>query len=133
MPRRAIVALIVNGLVAIPPARPYERAQRLPHTHDISTDTADPPKFVAVLPLRAGARNAIAYSRQTALDQKRGYPDIAPLRLVASPADAFERVARAVRSMAWDVVAVVPGDLPVEAKRRLSHPVARGLNWRWQL
>ena len=111
----AIVALIVNGLVAIPPALLYERAQQLPHIHDISTDTADPPKFVAVLPLRAGARNAVDYSPQTAIEQKRGYPDIAPLRLAASPADAFERVARAVRSMGWDVVSVVPGDLRVEA------------------
>jgi hypothetical protein len=51
----AIVALIVNSLVAIPPVLLYERVQQLPHIHDVSTDTADPPKFVAVLPLRAGA------------------------------------------------------------------------------
>ena len=111
----AIAALVVNGLVAIPPALLYERLQKLPHIHDISTDTADPPKFVAVLPLRAGARNAVDYSPQTAIEQKRGYPDIAPLKLVASPADAFERIARAVRSMGWKVVSVASGDLRVEA------------------
>ena len=111
----AIVALIVNGLVAIPPALLYERAQQLPHINDVSTDTADPPKFVAVLPLRAGARNAVDYSQQTAIEQHRGYPDIAPLKLGTGPADAFDRVVRAVRSMGWDVVSVVPGDLRVEA------------------
>ena len=111
----AIVALIVNGLVAIPPALLYERAQQLPHIHDVSTDTADPPKFVAVLPLRAGARNAVDYSPQAGVEQKRGYPDIAPLRLAASPVDAFERVARVVGSMGWDVVSAVPDEMRVEA------------------
>ena len=111
----AIVALIVNGLVAIPPALLYERAQQLPHIHDVSTDTADPPKFVAVLPLRAGARSAVDYTPQIAVEQHRGYPDIAPLKLGTRPADAFDRVVRAVRSMGWDVVSVVPGDLRVEA------------------
>ena len=95
----AIVALIVNGLVAIPPALLYERAQQLPHIHDVSTDTADPPKFVAVLPLRAGARNAVDYSPQAGVEQKRGYPDIAPLRLAASPV----------------VVSAVPDEMRVEA------------------
>ena len=71
--------------------------------------------IVAVLPLPAGARNAVDYSAQTAIEHKRGYPDIAPLRLAASPADAFERVARAMRSMGWEVVSEVPGDLRVEA------------------
>ena len=111
----AIVALIINGLVAVPPALLYQRAQQLPHIHDISTDTADPPKFVAVLALRAGARNAVDYSPQTAIEQHRGYPDIAPPRLGTSSTDAFDRVVRAVRSMGWDVVSVVPGDLRVEA------------------
>jgi uncharacterized protein (DUF1499 family) len=111
----AIIALVLNGLVAIPPALLYERMQRLPHIHDISTDTADPPRFVDVLPLRAGARNAVDYDPRTAVEQRRGYPDIAPLRLGASPADTLERVARAVRSMGWDVVSVAPADLRVEA------------------
>jgi uncharacterized protein (DUF1499 family) len=111
----ALCALVVNALVVTPPALLYERAQRLPHIHDISTDTADPPKFVAVLPLRAAARNSVDDSPQTALEQKRGYPDIAPLRLAASPADAFERAATAVRSMGWDLVAVAPGELRIEA------------------
>jgi uncharacterized protein (DUF1499 family) len=111
----ALCALVINALVAVPPALLYERAQRLPRIHDISTDIADPPKFVAVLPLRADARNPVDYSPQTALEQKRGYPDIAPLKLAANPVDAFERVARTVRSMGWDVVAVAPGDLRVEA------------------
>jgi uncharacterized protein (DUF1499 family) len=38
-----------------------------------------------------------------------------PLKLGTSPADAFDRVVRVVRSMGWDVVSVVPGDLRVEA------------------
>lgn len=68
-----------------------------------------------MLPLRAGARNVVDYSPLTAIEQHRGYPDIAPLRLGTSPADAFDRVVRAVRSRGWDVASVVPSDLRVEA------------------
>jgi len=111
----AILALIINGVVAVPPALLYEHAQHLPHIHDVSTDTADPPKFVALLAIRTGARNAVDYSPQTAIEQHRGYPDIVPLKLGTSPADAFDRVVGAVRSMGWDVVSAVPSDLRVEA------------------
>ena len=67
------------------------------------------------LAIRTGARNAVDYSPQTAIEQHRGYPDIVPLKLGTSPADAFDRVVGAVRSMGWDVVSAVPSDLRVEA------------------
>ena len=91
------------------------QAQRLPKIHDISTDTDDPPAFVAVLPLRQGARNAVDYRPDTAAQQKLGYPDIAPLRLELPPAQAFERAERAARAMGWQIVAVAPDALRIEA------------------
>ena len=111
----AAAALLLNLLVATPPLVLYRQAQGLPKIHDISTDTADPPAFVAVLPLRQGARNPVEYRADTAVQQKIGYPDIAPLRLDLPPAEAFARAERAARAMGWKVVAVVPDALRIEA------------------
>ena len=111
----AAAALVLNLLVAAPPLVLYRQAQGLPKIHDISTDTADPPAFVAVLPLRQGARNPVEYRADTAAQQRIGYPDIAPLRLDVPPAEAFARAERAARAMGWEVVAVVPSALRIEA------------------
>jgi uncharacterized protein (DUF1499 family) len=87
----------------------------LPHIHDISTDTANPPRFVAVLPLRAGAPNTTGYGPDVAAEQRAGYPDIAPLLLDVPPAQAFERAQHVARTMGWDIVAVAPQDRRIEA------------------
>lgn len=89
--------------------------QRLPRIHDISTDTANPPKFVAVLPLRLGARNPVDYAPATALQQKSGYPDIAPLTLSVPPAEAFARAERAANALGWTIVATAAVEGRLEA------------------
>ena len=53
---------------------------------------ANPPSFVAVLPLRQGARNPVDHAPDTAARQRAAYPDIAPLRLAVAPAEALARV-----------------------------------------
>jgi len=103
---RASAALVLNLLVAAPPLWMYRQVQTLPRIHDISTDTADPPAFVAVLPLRAGARNPVDWKPETAAPQKAGYPDLAPLVLPVPPALAMARAERAARAMGWAIVAV---------------------------
>ncbi len=111
----AAAALVVNAIVAGPPLYLYAQAQSLPNIHDISTDTLDPPVFVAVLPLRQGARNPVTYPPETAAQQRLGYPDIAPLVLGVPPARAFERAERAARAMGWQIAAVAPDELRIEA------------------
>ena len=58
---RAIVmglAAIVLGLTAAAVPWSWQRAARtVPPIHDITTDTQNPPEYVAVLPLRANASN----------------------------------------------------------------------------
>jgi len=108
-------ALLLNAAVAMPPFLMYRTVQTVPRIHDISTDTADPPAYVAALPLRQGARNGTDYSAETAALQRKGYPDIAPLQLDLTPAQAFARAEQAVRTLGWAVVAVAPNDLRIEA------------------
>ena len=76
-----------------------------PPIHDITTDTLNPPPFVAVLPLRAGAPNPPEYAGGAAADQqRRAYPDIAPLVGHLSASAAFDRVDAAVRDLGWELV-----------------------------
>ena len=111
----AALALLINVLVAASPLYMYWQAQHLPKIHDISTNSDNPPSFEAVLPLRKGARNAVAYPASTAAEQRKGYPDIGPLTLPLAPQAAFERALQAARAMGWDVVAAAPEALRIEA------------------
>ena len=111
----AVVALLVNALVAAPPLYMYWQLQHLPKIHDISTSSDNPPTFEAVLPLRKGARNAVDYPASTAAEQHKGYPDIGPLMLPLAPPVAFERAVQAARAMGWDIVDTAPDKLRLEA------------------
>ncbi len=119
-PRRALpgaaVAVALGLLAAVVPWRQLRTARGLPPIHDITTDTQDPPAFVAVLPLRAGAPNSAEYGGDSvAAQQRRAYPDLAPLRLDGPPAAAFARAAAAARAMGWQVVAADSAAGRVEA------------------
>lgn len=87
-----------------------------PPIHDITTDTVDPPPFVDILPLRAGARNSAAYggSRVAAL-QQTAYPDIAPVDLAIAPSAAFARALAAAKAMGWAIVAADSATGRIEA------------------
>ena len=111
----SVAGLIVSVVVAGPPVYLWRQAEGLPHIHDITTDTDDPPRFVAVVPLRKDARNSTDYSADTAALQKTGYPDIGPAMLNVSPAQALQLAERAARAMGWDIAAVAPDDLRIEA------------------
>ena len=111
----AVTALVLGLVVAAPGLHLSRQAQQLPKIHDISTDTADPPRFVEVLPLRQGARNPVEYRPETGAQQKIGYPDIVPLRLDVPPARAFQRAEVVARAMGWQIVAVDAGALRIEA------------------
>ena len=79
--------------------------KQVPYIHDISTDTENPPHFVAVLPLRKDAANPASYGGpDVAAQQRKGYPDIVPLHLPASPDRAFEQALQAARGMGWEIV-----------------------------
>ena len=117
--RRALAAIVaglaLSLVVAGPPLYYWRTVDRVPRIHDISTDTDNPPRYVAALPLRKGAENPADYSADVAAQQKKAYPDIAPAMLELPPAQAFTRAERAARAMGWEIVAVAPADLRIEA------------------
>ena len=84
--------------------------------HDITTDTENPPQFVALHALRLTTFNGPEYAgRKVASIQKAAYPDIGPRFVEAGPASAFERALRAAREMGWAIVAGVPEEGRIEA------------------
>lgn len=100
-----VAALVLAGGTVFVPWRALQRARTVPAIHDVTTDTQDPPAFVAVLPLRAGAANPAAYGGDSvAALQRKGYPDLQALHLGVPPQTAYTRALAAARGMGWDVV-----------------------------
>jgi len=116
--RRGIAALaLLLGLGALLPPLMFRRtAQSVPPIHDISTDTDNPPPFVAVVERRQDASNPVEYGGpEIAAQQHRAYPDLRPVTLSDPPARAFERALEAARGQGWEIVASVPADGRIEA------------------
>jgi uncharacterized protein (DUF1499 family) len=105
-PGPLILALGLGVLAAAVPWYWRNRARSVPPIHDITTDTADPPAFVAVLPLRANAPNPAGYGGEdVAAAQQQAYPDVRPLILPLAPDAAFAHALDAARSAGWEIVA----------------------------
>jgi uncharacterized protein (DUF1499 family) len=115
LPRMRIAGLIVAALAAGLPGYYYYLARHVPPIHDISTDTDNPPRFVAALEARKGAQNTADYSADTAAQQKTAYPDIGPALVDVAPDAAFARALAAAQSMGWDILAGVPAEGRIEA------------------
>ena len=106
-----------GGLFAVPVAH-LERSGGAPPIHDITTDTTNPPPFVAALPLRAAANaaNPPEYGgADVAAQQQRAFPDIQPLVMTMPPQLAFDRVLAAVREFGWEVIGREPAEGRIEA------------------
>jgi Protein of unknown function (DUF1499) len=109
-----LLALIVAGAAAFVPINMRMTAAKLPVIHDVTTDTANPPPFVDIAPLRKDAKNGVDYKTDPA-KQQAGYPDIAPVISDLPPAELFKRAEATARAMGWEIVASVPGEGRIEA------------------
>jgi uncharacterized protein (DUF1499 family) len=113
---RAMGALALALAVAAIPLSYLWKARNVPAIHDISTDTANPPAFSAVVPLRKGAPNPVEYGGPTVAEQQRAaYPDVQPAFLNVSPVLAFDRALEAARAMGWRIVEANPAQGRIEA------------------
>jgi uncharacterized protein (DUF1499 family) len=111
----AVISLVLGLAFAAILAR-FTLGSPKPPIHDISTDTQDPPQYLAVLPLRADAPNTTVYGGETiAAQQHAAYPDLQPYEMNVPPAQAFERALAAVHAMGWDLVAAEPSEGRIEA------------------
>ena len=107
----------VAGAVAFGvPFALLQSAKASPPIHDITTDTENPPRFVAMIPLRQGSPNSTEYEGEaTARQQRTAYPDIQAVTIAETPDAAFKRALNAARDLDWQIVAAVPQERRIEA------------------
>lgn len=123
-----LVRLALIGTVAaalgyyVPESYRPPEGSKVPPIHDVSTDTVDPPAYVAVLPLRAGAPNTTVYGGSKGMTHERlaqlqadAYPDLKTQTIAQPPNVVFDRALAAVKKLGWKLVAAVPAEGRIEA------------------
>ncbi|HET6566770.1 MAG TPA: DUF1499 domain-containing protein [Rhodothermales bacterium] len=112
----SIAAFVIALLTFLGPYLTLRYARQFPPIHDVTTDTDNPPQFVAIAPIRANAPNPIEYGGpEVAAKQHEAFPDIQPLQLDLPPDQAFQRALDAARDMGWEIVAADPAAGRIEA------------------
>lgn len=112
----AVLAVVSGLMVAAVPVSWRLNARKLPVIHDISTDTVNPPQFVAILPLRKDAPNPAVYGGpEVAEQQKKAYSDLRTQVLDFPSGRSFERALAAARAAGWLIVAAEPEQGRIEA------------------
>jgi uncharacterized protein DUF1499 len=100
------LAFVVGAVAGAAPLAWARIAREGPPINDITTDTANPPEFKAVIPLRGQSPVPTAYPGEaTAAQQRSGYPDLHAVVLSQPPAAAFDAALAAARDMGWNIVA----------------------------
>src|SRR5262245_873729 len=112
----ALVGVLLGLIVAGYPGAHIIKARRVPPIHDITTDTANPPAFVALADVRRAAPNGFDYAGgEVTTMQKQAYPDVTTFKSTLAPSDLFARAAKLVADDGWQVVDAVPQDGRIEA------------------
>jgi uncharacterized protein (DUF1499 family) len=88
---RARIGTILGLVVAAPIVGVVLRHRAVP-INDITTDTQNPPQFVAALKLPANAGRDMAYNPKFAPIQKMNYPELAPITLNGTPNIVYKRI-----------------------------------------
>ncbi len=110
-----LLALVTIGI----PWRATRAAADAPPIHDISTDTENPPTFVAVAPLRVNAANPITYGGESvARLQRQAYPDLRPAILDMPVDRAYQQALDTAEAMGWEIVVADPASGRIEATDR---------------
>jgi uncharacterized protein (DUF1499 family) len=112
----ALAGAVIGAVAFGVPFAMLQSAKASPPIHDITTDMENPPRFVAMIPLRQGSPNAVEYEGQAiARQQRMAYPDIRPATIAELPDMAFTRALNAARGLGWQIVAAVPAEGRIEA------------------
>jgi uncharacterized protein (DUF1499 family) len=97
---RALLGLFLGLALLAYPAYLGTRALRLPAISDITTDTANPPRFDVLARLRPRGRTDYPGPAAAAL-QRAAYPDVAPLELDVPPKVAYDAALALVTKRKW--------------------------------
>jgi uncharacterized protein (DUF1499 family) len=105
----AAAGILVPLLIWAWPVTYLPAAFTLPPINDVSTDVADPPRFVALAGQRSADANPPAYpGERYAKEQQKAYPDLRTFTVDRSAEETFELVEEVVRKLKWKVAAADP-------------------------
>ena len=100
-----VIALLLSAIAIAMPLSMMNKGKSVPPIHDISTDLTNPPKFVAIAPLRADAPNPVEYAgEETAKQQRDAYPDLQTLTYTQSKSELIEATEQAINNLGWELV-----------------------------
>ncbi len=103
----AVLGVAIAGGSVYVPWSFAQSGHGLPPINDITTDTANPPAFEAVMPLRQAANaEPVTYGADFPALQKQAFPDIVPAHLERPFDQAFAAALDTARKMRWTIVAV---------------------------
>ncbi len=118
---RAAIGAGIGGVLTVLLFVLAAPGRNLPPINDITTDLSDPPAFEASAQLPANRSRDMSHPGEAfAAQQRKGYPDLAPLERPTPPAETFAAVLAAVESLGWTVVAQDPARGRIEAWEETS-------------
>jgi hypothetical protein len=102
----AIVGLIISVAFGALPLMNIIKARSVPMIHDITTNTDDPPAFVALESVRAASPNGAEYGGpEVAAKQNAAYPKVITYESSRSPEELFGAAERLANEAGWEIAA----------------------------
>ena len=88
------------------PAAIVANGRAFPPINDITTDTGNPPVFVAITAdMRGPGTASLMYNPSYAAIQAKGYPKLSALLVPSAPAVAFDKALAAAKAKGWEIIA----------------------------
>ncbi|AGH47603.1 hypothetical protein C427_5506 [Paraglaciecola psychrophila 170] len=99
------IAVLCAAVAIFMPLSMMNKAKSVPPIHDITTDLVNPPRFMAILALRADAPNPAAYQgEEIASQQREAYPELETQKYPQTTEQVFDAALATVKSMGLEVV-----------------------------
>ena len=99
------IAVLCAAVAIFMPLSMMNKVKSVPPIHDVTTDLVNPPKFVAILALRADASNPAAYQGENIASQQRtAYPELQTQTYQQTTEQVFDAALTTVKDMGLKVV-----------------------------
>jgi uncharacterized protein (DUF1499 family) len=112
----ALVGVAIGALLPAIVSGPLSSTGGAPLINDITTDTEDPPRFVAAETDAANSGRDMSYpGEEFAAQQRIGYPDLQPIPVDGSPAEVYARCVAVAQELGWKLTLQDPASGSFEA------------------
>jgi len=107
----ALIGIAIACAILAWPLSLIPIAYKYPMINDVSTDLREPPRFILLAGRRPRGANSMVYpGKAFAIEQRKAYKDIGPLRFNRPAIEMLELVRQTLRRMHMVVAGVIPVD-----------------------